>query len=448
MTDHSLNAADRRFAKAMIPHHRMAIDMAEAVLKDGKSPQIKGIARAIVKAQAAEIVVLETILAEAGDGGGADKPKQGGMTMDHRFADAAPLGGIRRTRDGFLVAEAFVAREGIQVYSGREVGRPERDAVRVWRPRDEVMAPESVRTYSHAPVTLGHPDAGVTADTWAALAKGEVSTEAEWRDGKLRLPLIVKDAAAIAAIEGGTRELSAGYVCALDWTAGTTPDGEAYDAVQRGIRINHVAIVPRGRAGAECRIGDTASAWGASPITLSDRQEDRMSDPLKTVVLGDKAARVAAEDVPLFDAYKAAMDKRLADAEAEHAKVEAERDALKAKVLSDTDLDRRVADRAALVAKARAIAPDLKPEGLSDAAIRKAAVVAKLGDAAIKDRSEAYIDARFDILAEDAAKTDPVADVIKDGTLRVGDAKAEAEKARAAHIKQIADAWKAPAAQH
>ena len=65
-------------------------------------------------------------------------------------------------------------------------------------------------------------------------------------------------------------------------------------------------------------------------------------------------------------------------------------------------MDAAVAKRADLLGKAKAIAPQVKLDGLSDAAIRKAVVVSKLGDA-MADKPEAYIDARFDILAEDAA---------------------------------------------
>jgi hypothetical protein len=43
-------------------------------------------------------------------------------------------------------------------------------------------------------------------------------------------------------------------------TASTTPAGEAYDAIQKNIRLNHVASVPYGSAGKRVRIGD-ASAW-------------------------------------------------------------------------------------------------------------------------------------------------------------------------------------------
>lgn len=95
---------------------------------------------------------------------------------------------------------------------------------------------------------------------------------------------MVSDGPTIKLIEDGKRELSAGYTCDLDWTPGKTPSGEAYDAVQKNIRINHVAIVQRGRAGQQVRIGD-ASKWGAAPISTMDKEKVTMSDALRTVVV-------------------------------------------------------------------------------------------------------------------------------------------------------------------
>lgn len=375
----------------------------------------------------------------------------------HRFEDAAPITGARRTKDGYLVAEAYVARAGVQIYTGSEVGLMDRQTVRVWRPEAEVTSPASVQGYSHAPITLGHPAQFVTSDNWAALAKGEVSTEAEWRDGKLRLPLIVKDADAIAQIEAGTRELSAGYTCTLDFEDGTTPQGEPYDAVQRNISINHLAIVPKGRAGAECRIGDGAEKWGASPVHDAGKEVPMtlrkiMVDGLEVETTDAGAAAIAkltadaakakdAADKAMADAV-AAHEKAIAAKDAQIAKVEAERDGFKAKVVSDADLDKRVAARADLIGAAKAIA-DADYSGKSDAEIRKAAVAAKLGDAAVADKSEAYIEARFDILAEDAAPADPLRSALKDAK-PAPNVRATADAARAAHLKSLSEGWNAP----
>lgn len=102
--------------------------------------------------------------------------------------------------------------------------------------------------------------------------------------------------------------------------------------------------------------------------------------------------------------------------------------------MSDTDLDVRVQARAELVGKAVSIAKDVETTGLSDADIRKAVVAAKLGDAAIKDKSDAYVEARFDVLAEDAAKGDPVLEALKDTKQPVTDAATAEAQAYAAYL--------------
>jgi hypothetical protein len=375
-----------------------------------------------------------------------------------QFTDAVTVEGKpRRTEDGYLVATAKSVRTGIQLYAGSEVGMADKAVVRVYRPADEVFADASLQSFSHAPVTNDHPAVAVTTDNWKELAVGEVSTAAK-KDGEwVHLPLILKDAAAIAAVEGGKRELSAGYTCTLDWTAGTTPAGEAYDAVQRNIKINHLALVDRARAGSQARIGD--GAWGTSPI-IDDHQpglapntpeKDAMSDALKTVVLGDKAVQVAVADVAAIEQFKLDAAKALADAKADHDKVLAAKDAelatkdakiadLEKQVLDATALDAKVQARADLIDAAKKIAPKLETKGVSDADIRKAAVVAVRGADAVAGKSEAYIDAAFDIL-KDAKPSDPFADALKTGIKTpVGDAQA-ANDALSKSVEDL-NAWR------
>ena len=53
-----------------------------------------------------------------------------------------------------------------------------------------------------------------------------------------------------------------GYTMDLDTTAGVTPSGEQYDAVQRKLRMNHLALVPRARGGSNLRMGDKTNVEG------------------------------------------------------------------------------------------------------------------------------------------------------------------------------------------
>ena len=346
-----------------------------------------------------------------------------------RFTDSATLTGTRITEAGYLVADVRCARTGCQAYTAAEMGLIGDSMVNVYRSDEVVFDKASMATFAGKPVTVGHPAEPVTADNWKDHAVGDIGEEVA-RDGEsIRVSIKLMDAAAIKAVQDGTREISMGYTTGVEMRDGVAPDGTPYQAVQTGpIKINHLAIVPKARGGENLRIGDNAGKWGATPSTVSNpKKETIMSDALTTVVLGDQAVQVTASDVATITKFKADADKRVADMETAHAKeiadkdaeiakLEAAKDAAEGKVLSDADLDKRVADRADLIGKAKAIVADVKTEGLSDAAIRKAVVVAKLGDA-VAGKSEAYIDARFDILSEDAANADPFADAMKGGTV-------------------------------
>ncbi len=58
--------ADNDFVAHMIPHHQGAIDMAEVELKYGKDPEMKKLARSIVKAQKEEIALMRRWQAKNG----------------------------------------------------------------------------------------------------------------------------------------------------------------------------------------------------------------------------------------------------------------------------------------------------------------------------------------------------------------------------------------------
>jgi uncharacterized protein len=340
-----------------------------------------------------------------------------------QFIDQASVAGTRRTGDGYLVAEAKAVRAGIQLYTGAEVGREDLDVVRVYRPPEEVFADASLQSASHAPVTLDHPDRDVTAENWKDLAVGEVSTLAR-KDGEwVQFPLILKDASAIRAVEAGKRELSAGYTCVLDWTPGVTAQGEDYDARQTLIRFNHVALVDRARAGAEARIGD---GWVAPISEKSDATpQEEIQMTLKTVTV---------DGVPIEVSDQAAAV--IAD--------------LQRRVAGEA-LEKLVADRAILIVAARTIMKDIRTEGLSDHDIRKVVVASRLGNAAVAGRTPAYIEARFDILAEEAMRdnaADPFRDAVGGGLKApAGDLRAQADTARNARNQALRDAWQSPAAE-
>lgn len=311
-----------------------------------------------------------------------------------KFTDANPIGAIRDTQDGYITTLARAVRTGVQVYAGHELGIDDMDVVRVYRPPSEVFSPDSLATFSHAPVTMNHPSEAVTADNWKEFAVGEVSTEA-LRDGEfIALPLILKDADAIKAVKGGKVELSAGYSAQLVFDSGVTPEGEPYDAIQTNIRINHLAIVDNARAGHKARIGDTATTWGASPTTPKKGAE--MPD-LKTVVVGDKAVQVAASDAGVITKmiadHKSAIDAK----DTEIGTLKAEVADTASKVLSDEALAKLITSHVAVADKAKSLVKDYDIAGKSIADMRREVVAKVHGeDAAAEAVTDAEIKGIFD----------------------------------------------------
>lgn len=338
--------------------------------------------------------------------------------------DAVTLGEPRLTRDGYLVADAKIARTGIQLYAGKEVdpenkqGWRDKALVRVYRPESEVFSTDAMASFAHKPITDDHPSEAVSSKNWKAHSVGMTGNEIA-RDGAfIRVPMVVMDAASIQNWKDGKRELSCGYESQIVFDAGTTPEGEAYDAIQTNIRGNHLAIVGRGRAGSECRIGDRGAPdtdKPSAPLIQGDRHmalKTIIVDglPVETTDAGEAAVNKLRGllDTAASALTKAEEEKKnaLAEKDKELATKDAEITDLKGKVLDAAALDALVADRAAVVTKAKALDANVVTDGKSIADIKRAV----LGDS-VKDKSEAYVDAAWDM--KTAATNDGIRDAIR-----------------------------------
>lgn len=365
------------------------------------------------------------------------------------LTDSVTVSGVRRTADGYLVAEARVARTGIQDYLGTEIdpdnehGLRDVPIVRVYRPESAVFHADAMQSYAYRPMTNGHPGGdGVNSKNWKDVAIGQTGGEVV-RDGQfVKVPLVLMDAKAIEDYEAGKRELSMGYGAEVVFQDGETPEGEKYHCYLGPMKMNHLSLEHRARGGEQLRIGDNKQPTPKGGHDMADSLRKLLVDGISIDVTEQGAQAIEKLNIKLADA--ATATKALTDAhtaalalkDGELAKKDAEIDSLKAKQLSDADIDKRVTARADLITKARSIA-DADYTGKTDADIRKAVVIAKLGDAAVAGKADAYIDARFEILVEDAAKS-PAGDpfrqhMIQQDSKTVGD---ESEKAR---LQMISD---------
>src|SRR5690606_15627680 len=152
---------------------------------------------------------------------------------------------VTRLDNGYLRAPARLTRAGVFEYL-----RPDGSVKRELRHPDDVFAPESIGTLPLGPLTLGHPPEMLDARNtrkYSIGSTGEVLNRSD--DDHVESTVMVTDADAVSSIDlGTTRDLSCGYHCDMLDESGEW-EGQAYDARQVNIRYNHVAVLPRGRAG-------------------------------------------------------------------------------------------------------------------------------------------------------------------------------------------------------
>ena len=157
------------------------------------------------------------------------------------------------TPEGFLICKDVpIARTGPQDYLARELmldGDPDR-LVTVQRHPEDVFEEATLASFEGKPICDGHPPENVGPENYAAYTKGHVQNVR--RDGDyIVADLYINDANLANEVRNNVkREVSCGYLCNY------VPDGAGYK--QSRIRGNHVAVVPKGRAGAAVAIKDAA----------------------------------------------------------------------------------------------------------------------------------------------------------------------------------------------
>ena len=376
-------------------------------------------------------------------------------------------GGLRRTKDGYLVADARISRTGIQLYDSAELGIPGAGIIRVYRPPEEVFSKASMHSLAHRPITLDHPPMMVDAANWDQYAVGHTGDDVV-RDGDhVRVPMVIMDAKAIKAIEGGHKELSVGYSTELKWGKGRTPAGEIYDAKQTAIRGNHLAVVPSARGGSRLRIGD----------------EQRGDAVMAKILIGDRLIELDGDEAKHVQAHIAQLQKDLADArkrkngngngngddddddadeiEMMRKKVTAEKDAMNGEILAlkkqlEDALDpakqeARDKERLDLMLKAdAAMEGKIDFNGKRPEDIRRVVVLSKMGDAA-KSLSDAEVIGAFKALTANIkprSGTDRLADNLQilqfGGGAHLQDAKTLKDAAHAEYVNRLSNAWKGP----
>ena len=271
-----------------------------------------------------------------------------------------------------LRVQANLTRTGIFSYQN-----PDGSTRREYRPADEVFSPASLASFSGRPLTVGHRLDAVTSNEWKDVAVGDVRDDAKPAGDFVRATVQVNHAGTIARVDSKDLvEVSCGYKCDLDPTPGTY-QGQPYDAIQRNIRLNHVALLPpnMGRAGNSVRL-------------LLDSTQDVLCEipSLKVMTTEDEDKARKERNDALDEVAK--LKKLLAESEgksaaqsalAEQARVDAKR--------AEDGLPAKIQARVKLEADARRVFPEVRCDGSDDDVMKQ--VVEKLSPALRVDGSDA-----------------------------------------------------------
>ena len=332
--------------------------------------------------------------------------------------------------DGFIVAPANLARAGVQHYRAFELdmqGDPMR-VIAVLRPAEEVFADASLATYNGIAITNGHIGR-VDPKNWRKMADGTVMNPR--RAGQfVRGDVALATQEVLDAVASGKKQFSATYDAVLEWTPGTH-DGEAYEAIQRQIRVNSVALVKAARCGAACsmtdsnpdgdlKMGTRKVLLDGIPLDLDDvaaAAVEKVQGQLtaaQTTIAQHTAALAAVvkfgdASLPVSNpaAIQAVLDdqaKRISDMQKD--------------VMTPAQRDAMVADWVRTMDDAKRLAPKVTTDGKTCAAIRRevvdslyagkqALMDAVLGGKPVKDAPDETIRTAFAVLASSAPDANP-----------------------------------------
>lgn len=383
--------------------------------------------------------------------------------------DVAPIEKYEVTPEGYLRAWATIARTGVQMYTDAD-GSIRRE----YRPEDEVASPESLTSFGGKAITLEHPPVLLDSANTKDYQIGFTGNEIIYDTGFVRAVMTITDKDAIEKImRGDAKEVSAGYRVEYDPTPGVTDGGEHYDGIQRMISGNHVAVVRRGRAGPQVKLHlDHMDAADPSLIpndedTLMTAQVNfdgvsfEVSEGIATAVAKEREDAKASMDMMKkkydemmaeaskmkeeMDAMQKEMQGKCDSAEGRADALEQELAAAKAdlEAAQNVNFDSLVEERIALIDKARAtLDSEFDFTGKSAREIMDAAIKAVRGDAFdLSERSDDYVQAMFDTLAETAPRSDSATtDELRKAVASI----ATPASAPSSYMERLQNAWKNP----
>lgn len=352
-----------------------------------------------------------------------------------------------KTEEGFIRDKPIIGRVGLLKYKNAD------GSERVeYRPAEEAFSADSLSSIEGKPIMIGHA-AMARADNVSKLPiVGTVLSKGVQDGDNIRADVSIYN------LPTDARELSCGYTLRLDETPGEW-NGQHYDAIQRDIKYNHLAIVGKGRAGVARLNMDGDQELDNFDDDNQNKNKNNGVDRMDKIRLDSGLEYECAPEVKVFVEQ---MRKDAAEQKKNQDGLQAKYDAVSADLeknkkdhaeeikKSKENFDNAVKSRVSILEVAKQHKID-KADELDDKGIKVAVIKAVRGDSFdIKDKSDDYINAAFDLCKDEAKQRNdaaaknrktvntPAKQENKDQDIEDDDLDALAEKMRA----DEAELWK------
>lgn len=330
------------------------------------------------------------------------------------------------TDEGFLKGRAIATNVGVFPYTLAD-GTVQYEL----RPPEEVFDDMSIQSAKGLPLTNNHPPVMVNADNSKEYSVGFTGDNIHLDQYHLSVPISITEKEAVEDAQEGKQALSMGYTADMDNTPGVWM-GVRYDAVQRNIKYNHLAIVPQGRAGDAAKMKlDSSDNIGVMKADSIDADGNLIMDSvdlvkvpkidiegassMKKIVIDGFTYEVADENLAIavqkkideLEQVKADAD-QLATVKTELAEATAKADQLKEdnetlkgeketleKADHSDEIQKAVKARLDLERSAESAGVEVKADA-SDEDLKKEIILSVYPKAKLDEKDPAYIQARFD----------------------------------------------------
>lgn len=329
-----------------------------------------------------------------------------------RFDRGNVSGEATITDEGYIRANAIVTRTGVFFYQN-----PDGSVRRELRHPDDVWEEESLASMHLIPVTNGHPQEKlVNSENYKNLAIGFTGEKITQDGDFVRANLVITDKEGVEYVTRNNRKnLSLGYTVDLEDESGEY-NGEQYDARQRNIRYNHLAIVNKARAGDEARIAlDEADAFEISQEEGEQMTKRKIKLDNEEIMVEPATAEYVdrlMDDLKNLEEEKARVQREIEMIRMKLERAEGERDSMKDKMstmtekvsLDSADFKKAVADRINLykVAEKFLDIETVKLDSMSDLDIKKSVIEKCRKSISLDGKSDYYVEAMFDTIVDDA----------------------------------------------